>query len=156
MRNPFDLPPYRRSLIGFDRLFDTLESSASFDVGGYPAYDLEQEGDDVYRIRLAVSGYANENIDITVQDNVLIVTGQNPDEDRGRIYLHRGITAGPFERRFHLADHVKVVDARLSDGVLDIELKREVPEAAKPRKISIRQAAAAQLTKADGDLSAAA
>ena len=141
MRNLFDLSPYRRSLIGFDRLFNILEDTAPFDVGGYPAYDLEQDGEDAYRIRLAVSGYAAENIDITVQDNVLVVAGQKLDQDTDRKYLHRGIPAGAFERRFHLADHVKVVNAGLADGILDIELRRDVPEAAKPKKITISRAA---------------
>lgn len=140
MRNLFDLSPYRGSLIGFDRLFNVLENAASFDIGGYPPYDLEQDGDHAYRIRLAVSGYEAGDIDITVQDNVLMVTGRKPAEDKERKYLHRGIPAGAFERRFQLADYVKVVNARLADGLLEIELARELPEAAKPKKIAISQA----------------
>jgi molecular chaperone IbpA len=135
-----DFSPYRRSLIGFDRLFNLLENATTFDVGGYPPYDVEQKGEDEYRIRLAVAGYTTEDIDITAQENVLVVTGRKPDNgDEGQTYLYRGIPAGQFERRFQLADHVQVTSASLIDGLLEIELKREVPEAAKPKKIAIGQ-----------------
>lgn len=140
MRNMLDFSPYRRSLIGFDRLFNLLENAASFDIGGYPPYDVEQDGENAYRIRLALAGYTAGDIDITAHDNVLVVTGHKPEDEKTRKYLHRGIPTGEFERRFQLADHVKVVNATLSDGLLEIELTREVPEAAKPRKIAIGQA----------------
>ena len=140
MRNILDFSPYRRSLIGFDRLFDLLENATTFDVGGYPPYDVEQEGEDAYRIRMALAGYALENIDVTAHESVLIVSGKKPDDEKDRKYIHRGIPSGEFERRFQLADHVKVVSASLEDGILEIALKREVPEAAKPKKIAISPA----------------
>src|SRR5690242_10841898 len=107
MRNMLDFSPYRRSLIGFDHLFDLLQNATTFDVGGYPPYDVEQEGEDAYRIRMALAGYTTEDIDITALENVLIVTGRKPEGDKERKYLYRGIPAGEFERRFQLADHVK-------------------------------------------------
>lgn len=136
MRNMLDFSPYRRSLIGFDHLFNLLESAAQFDGGDtYPPYDVEQADEDSYRIRLAVAGFAAPDIDVTTHENVLIVTGRKQEQERK--YLHRGIGSGEFERRFQLADHVHVTGANLADGILEIELKREVPEAAKPRKIAI-------------------
>lgn len=144
MRNMLDFSPYRRSMIGFDHLFDILESASRFDVAGYPPYDVNQEGDDTYRVRLAVAGYTTTDIDITAHENVLVVTGRQQQPEQERNYLHRGIPGGEFERRFQLADHVKVVGASLADGILEIELKREVPEAAKPKKIAIGQAAPAK------------
>jgi molecular chaperone IbpA len=143
MRNMLDFSPYRRSLIGFDHLFNLLENAAQFDLGeAYPPFDLEQEGEDAYRIRLAVAGYSTADIDVTTHENVLIVTGRKQDQAQERRYLHRGIPVGQFERRFQLADHVQVTGASLADGVLEIELKREVPETAKPKKIAIGQASA--------------
>jgi molecular chaperone IbpA len=142
MRNMLDFSPYRRSLIGFDHLFNLLENATTFDAGGYPPYDVEQEGEDAYRIRLAVAGYTMTDIDVTTHENVLIVTGRKEAKAEDRTYLYRGIPGGEFERRFQLADHVQVTGANLVDGMLEIELKREVPEAAKPKKIAIGQAAA--------------
>jgi molecular chaperone IbpA len=136
----FDFAPYRRSLIGFDHLFDLLQN-ASFDTEGYPPYDVEQDGEDSFRIRLAVAGYTAQEIDVTTHEGVLVVTGRKPDSAGDRKYLHRGIPAGQFERRFQLAEHVEVTGADLVDGVLEINLKRNVPEAAKPKKIAISQAA---------------
>jgi molecular chaperone IbpA len=142
MRNMLDFSPYRRSLIGFDHLFNLLENATTFDVDGYPPYDVEQEGEDAYRIRLAVAGYASADVDVTTHQNVLIITGRKPDKAEDRKFLYRGIPAGGFERRFQLADHVQVTGANLKDGVLEIDLKREVPEAAKPKKIAIGESAA--------------
>lgn len=140
MRNSFDFSPYRRSLIGFDHLFDLMENAARLDVGeGYPPYDVEQRGEDAYRIRLAVAGYATPDIDVTTHENVLTVTGRKEDKAEDGNFLYRGIAAGGFERRFQLADHIKVTGANLTDGILEIELKREVPETAKPKKIAIGQ-----------------
>ncbi len=142
MRNALDFSPYRRSLIGFDHLFNLMESAARLDgVEGYPPYDVEQREEDAYRIRLAVAGYATSDIDVTAHENVLIVTGRKEDKAEDRDYLYRGIAAGGFERRFQLADHIKVTGANLTDGILEIDLKRDVPEAAKPKKIAIGQAA---------------
>lgn len=147
MRNMLDFSPYRRSLIGFDHLFDLLENASTFDVDGYPPYDVEQQGEDAYRIRLAVAGFTASDIDVTTQENVLIVSGRKQDKAEDRKYLHRGIAAGQFERRFQLADHVQVTGANLVDGLLEIELKREVPEAAKPKKIAIGQAEPKRITQ---------
>jgi molecular chaperone IbpA len=141
MRNMLDLSPYRRSLIGFDHLFSLLENAPTFD-GGYPPYDIEQEGEDAYRIRIALAGYAMDDVDVTTRENVLVVSGRKQEKGEDRKFLHRGIPVGEFERSFQLADHVEVTGATLVDGVLEIELKREVPEAAKPKKIAIGQAAA--------------
>lgn len=141
MRNTLDFSPYRRSLIGFDHLFDLMENAARLDfTDGHPPYDVEQQGEDAYRIRLAVAGYSISDIDVTTQENVLIVTGRKEEKAADGKYLYRGIAAGGFERRFQLADHVKVTGANLSDGILQIDLERDVPEAAKPRKIAIGQA----------------
>lgn len=140
MRNILDLAPYRRSLIGFDRLFDLMENAAQADLGdGYPPYDVEQNGDDAYTIRMAVAGYEPSDIDVTSHQGSLIVTGRKSEPNEERKYLHRGIAAGGFERRYQLADYVTVTGANLANGILEIALRREVPEAAKPKKIAIAQ-----------------
>jgi molecular chaperone IbpA len=137
MRSAFDFAPFRRSTIGFDRLFDLLENSATGQGGeNYPPFDLLKLDDNRYRISLAVAGFRREEIEITAQQNQLIVTGKKADDDKAD-YIHRGIANRSFERRFGLADHIKVTDADLSDGMLSIELVREIPEAMKPRKIQI-------------------
>ena len=140
MRSAFDFAPFRRSTVGFDRLFDMLENST---VGGtqenYPPFDLIKLGENDYRIELAVAGFKPDEVDITAQQNVLIVTGRKKEEaeDKGTNYVYRGIATRSFERRFALADHIQVKGADLKDGLLAIELKREIPEAMKPRKINI-------------------
>lgn len=137
MRNNIDFAPYRRSSIGFDRLFDLLENASRVEQpDGYPPFDLEQRGEDAYRISLAVAGFARDEIDITSKPNLLVVTGRR-NEDGDRAYLHRGIAARAFERQFQLADYVQVTGASLNNGLLEIDLKRELPEAVKPRKIEI-------------------
>jgi len=141
MRTNFDFTPYRRSTVGFDRLFDLLETSARADTDNYPPFDIEQLGDDQYRITLAVAGFRPEEIEIVAQNNQLTVTGHRQDDaDNGR-YLHRGIATRAFERRFQLADFVVVEEAGFDSGLLRISLKREIPEAMKPRKIAIGTAA---------------
>lgn len=141
MRSAFDFAPYRRSTVGFDRLFDMLENSAGAQSQeNYPPFDLIKLGDNNYRIELAVAGFKADEIDITAQQNVLIVAGrknQEEDEQQGTDYVYRGIATRSFERRFALADHIQVRDADLRDGLLAIELVREIPEAMKPRKINI-------------------
>ena len=141
MRSAFDFAPFRRSSVGFDRLFDMLENSNLTQGNGenYPPFDLIRSGDNQYRIELAVAGFKPEEIDITAQQNVLVVTGrkQEETEDKGSDYIYRGIANRSFERRFALADHVQVHGADLRDGLLSIELVREIPEAMKPRKINI-------------------
>ncbi|HET9336603.1 MAG TPA: Hsp20 family protein [Sphingomicrobium sp.] len=141
MRSAFDFAPYRRSTIGFDRLFDLLESSALGQGGeNYPPFDLIKLDENHYRISLAVAGFNRDEIDITAQQNQLIVSGRKGDDDRVD-YIHRGIANRSFERRFGLADFIKVKDADLRDGMLSIDLVREIPEAMRPRKIEIGGAA---------------
>lgn len=139
MRN-FDLTPYRRSMVGFDRLFDLLENSARAATSGdnYPPFDLERLAEDRYRITLAVAGFRKDEIDITAQQNLLLVVGkkESAGQDRSN-FLHVGIANRSFERRFELADFVRVESADLADGLLTIELVREIPEAMKPQKVQI-------------------
>jgi molecular chaperone IbpA len=140
MRSAFDFAPFRRSTVGFDRLFDMLENSTAGGNGeNYPPFDLTKLGDNEYRIELAVAGFKPEEIDITAQQNVLIVTGRKREEsqDKGTDYIYRGIANRSFERRFALADHIQVRGADMRDGLLAVELVREIPEAMKPRKIEI-------------------
>jgi molecular chaperone IbpA len=140
MRSAFDFAPFRRSTVGFDRLFDMLEnSSAGQTQENYPPFDLIKLGDNDYRIELAVAGFKPDEIDITAQQNVLIVSGRKSEENeqKGQDYIYRGIANRSFERRFALADHIQVKGADLKDGLLAIELVREIPEAMKPRKIDI-------------------
>jgi molecular chaperone IbpA len=140
MRSSFDFAPYRRSAVGFDRLFDMLENN-SFGAAqeNYPPFDLIKTGENDYRIELAVAGFKPDEIDITSQQNQLIVSGRKNEEseEKGSDYVYRGIANRSFERRFALADHIQVKGADLKDGLLAIELVREIPEAMKPKKISI-------------------
>lgn len=139
MRTAFDLTPYRSSTVGFDRLFDAIEKSFRSETqDGYPPFDIVRTGDDSYRITLAVAGFSSEEIDITAQQNQLIVSGQKGEKDEeGVEFVHRGIATRAFERRFQLADFVEVKDATHENGLLTISLERVVPEAMKPRKIEI-------------------
>ena len=140
MRSAFDFSPFRRSTVGFDRLFDMLENSSMGQAQeNYPPFDLIRLGENDYRIELAVAGFRPEEIDITAQQNVLLVSGRKKDEtdEKGNNYIYRGIATRSFERRFALADHIQVRGADLKDGLLSIELVREIPEAMKPKKINI-------------------
>lgn len=141
----YDLTPLFRSTIGFDNLSRLIDSAMKVDdaVPAYPPYNIEKLNDDAYRITMAVAGFSENELSLVTQDNVLLVTGkQNSDDTQTeRQYLHRGIAARAFERRFQLADHVKVTGANLKDGLLHVELKREVPEAKKPRAIKIENGA---------------
>jgi molecular chaperone IbpA len=134
----FDFTPYRRSTVGFDRLFDFLENASRAEQDNYPPFDIEKLSDDSYRITLAVAGFKRDEIDIVAQQNMLVITGRR-SENRSRDgnFLHIGIATRAFERRFELADFVRVTSAELRDGLLSIELVREIPEAMKPRKIDI-------------------
>jgi molecular chaperone IbpA len=137
MRSAFDFAPYRRSTIGFDRLFDLLEnSSLGQGAENYPPFDLIKVDENHYRINLAVAGFSRGEIDITAQQNQLIVNGRKSDDDSVE-YVHRGIANRQFERKFGLADFIKVAEADLKDGLLSIELVREIPEAMRPKKIQI-------------------
>ena len=137
MRTAFDFAPYRRSTFGFDRFFDLLENSGLGQGSeAYPPFDLIQVDNNHYRINLAVAGFTRDEIDITAQQNQLIVSGKKSEDDKID-YIHRGIANRQFERRFGLADFIKVTDAAFKDGLLSIDLVREIPEAMRPRKISI-------------------
>jgi molecular chaperone IbpA len=142
MSTAFDFTPYRRSTVGFDRLFNLLESGLRED-DGYPPFDIVKEDEDSYRITLAVAGFRPQDIEVVAQQNQLSVTGKHADDDGQGDYLHRGIAARAFERRFQLADFIEAGDARFENGLLSIALKRVVPEAMKPRKIEIGGAQAA-------------
>ena len=140
MRSAFDFAPFRRSTVGFDRLFDMLENSSLAQGGeNYPPFDLIKLGDNDYRIELAVAGFKPGELDITAQQNVLIVSGRKNDESEGKgsDFIYRGIATRSFERRFALADHIQVKGADMKDGLLSIELVREIPESMKPKKIDI-------------------
>ena len=136
--NRLDFTPYRRSTVGFDRLFDLLENTAR-NAGGdnYPPFNIERRGEDTYRITLAVAGFRPGDLDITAQQNLLTVIGRKREDAPEGEMLHVGIANRGFERRFELADYVRVADADMSDGLLVIDLVREVPEAMKPKKIAI-------------------
>jgi len=135
MRSAFDIGNFRRSSVGFDRLFDMLENS-NFGSENYPPFDLIRLDENRYRIELAVAGFRREEIEITSQQNSLVVRGQKAEED-GSTYVHRGIANRSFERRFALADHIQVRGADLRDGMLSVDLEREIPEAMRPRRIDI-------------------
>ena len=138
MKTGFDFTPYRRSTVDFDRLFDFLENSSRAEQDNYPPFDIEKLADDHYRITLAVAGFKPNELDITARQNLLVVTGRKAESrNRDGNFLHMGIATRAFERRFELADFVRVSAADLRDGLLEIELVREIPEAMKPRKIDI-------------------
>lgn len=135
--NRFDFSPYRRSTVGFDRLFDLLENQARNSGDNYPPFNIERRGEDSYRITLAVAGFRPDDLDITAQQNLLTIQGRKREEAPDGDMLHVGIANRGFERRFELADFVRVEHADLADGLLVIDLVREVPEAMKPKKIRI-------------------
>ena len=149
MRTELDFGPLFRSSVGFDRMLDLLRHPMR---GGaeesYPPYDIERTGEDSYRVTLAVAGFRPDELTVTAQQNLLLVSGERrgrgEGEEQRREVLHRGIAGRGFERRFELADHVKVVGANLADGLLTVELKRELPEAMRPRRIEIGRGGAAQ------------
>jgi molecular chaperone IbpA len=137
-----DLSPLFRSSIGYDRVSRLIDSALRTDEAqlSYPPYNIEQDGEDSYRITMAVAGFTDEEIAITAQENQLVVAGKPAKDEKPRTYLHRGIAGRAFERRFELADHIRVVGASLVNGLLHVDLKREVPEAMKPRTIKIEAA----------------
>lgn len=138
MRN-FDLAPLYRATVGFDQFADMMNRvfSADVDQPTYPPYNIEKTDDDSYRISIAVAGFSADELSVEVRDGALIVSARKSEGDEGRTYLHRGIATRAFERKFQLADHVKVTGASHADGMLHIDLEREVPEALKPRRIEI-------------------
>ncbi|NEX19801.1 Hsp20 family protein [Thiorhodococcus mannitoliphagus] len=134
-----DFSPLLRSMIGFDRMTSALESAYRAEPGGYPPYNIEACGENDYRITMAIAGFSEQDLGIEVKENILTVSGGRPeDADQDRHFLYRGIANRSFERKFQLADYVRVVEARLENGLLHVELRREIPEAMKPRKIQIR------------------
>ena len=155
----FDFTPYRRSTVGFDRLFDLLENQARSSGGeNYPPFNIERRGEDEYRITLAVAGFKPADLDITAQQNLLTVQGKKRDDvaPAGDM-LHVGIANRGFERRFELADYVRVENADLEDGLLVVDLVREIPDAMKPKKIAVNGQTKLEVVKDDkgGEASAA-
>jgi molecular chaperone IbpA len=142
----YDFSPLFRSSIGFDRVSRLLEASQASDAVSYPPYNIEKLGENAYRLTMAVAGFGEGDVDITVQDNALTVKGKAQPEPEGGVFLHRGIAGRAFERRFQLADHVEVEGARLVNGLLHIELVRRIPEQLKPRKVEITAVGSSQPT----------
>jgi molecular chaperone IbpA len=142
-----DFAPFYRSTVGFDRLFDLLDSASGVDSGvpGYPPYNIERLGENEYRITMAVAGFAEDELKIDVKEQTLNVKGEKKADEKDGQYLHRGIATRAFDRRFQLADHVEVKGAELKDGLLHIDLVRNVPERLKPRTVAIGNGKAAQL-----------
>ena len=138
MRN-FDLTPLYRASVGFDRLADVMDRAMTADVASttYPPYNIEKTGENAYRISIAVAGFTADDLSVEMKDGAVIVSARKADEDEGRTFLHRGIATRAFERKFTLADHVRVDGASHVDGMLHIDLVREIPEALKPRRIEI-------------------
>ncbi|THK39149.1 Hsp20 family protein [Ensifer sp. MPMI2T] len=136
MRTDLDFAPFYRSSIGFDRIFDLLEN-ASLNADNWPPYNIVKLGEDAYRIVIAAAGFAEDELTVTHESNMLVVTGAK-SEDEEVEYLHHGLALRPFARRFELADHVTVEGAKLENGLLVIDLKKEVPEEMKPRRIAIK------------------
>lgn len=148
-----DFTPYRRTTVGFDHLFDLLESQVRNTGDNYPPFNIERRSEDEYRITLAIAGFRPEDIDITAQQNLLVIQGKKRDDiDGGSEMLHVGIANRGFERRFELADYVRVESADLADGLLVIDLLREVPDAMKPKKITVNgPTKLAAVPNSDGD-----
>src|SRR5689334_5509183 len=132
----FDFSPLFRSSVGFDRLAQLMDSARD-DVPTYPPYNIERTGEDQYRITMAVAGFGENDVEITAQENALTVVGKQPKDEAPKSLLYRGIAGRPFQRRFELAEYIRVTGASLENGLLHIELVREVPEAVKPRTIKI-------------------
>lgn len=138
----FDLAPLHRATVGFDQIADLMDRVMAGDAGNqsYPPYNIEKTADDAWRISIAVAGFSEADLHVEVKENALHVTAKKAEEDTQRTYLHRGIATRAFSRRFHLADHVRVTEASHENGMLHIDLVREVPEALKPRRIEITSA----------------
>ena len=140
-----DLTPLLRATVGFDRMMNLLDSATRIDEGAlsYPPYNIEKLGEDDYRIVMAVAGFGEDELEVTVKESSLIIAGKKEKTEEKLNYLHRGIATRGFERRFDLADHIKVVGAKLENGLLYVDLVREIPEAKKPRSIKIDSGAPA-------------
>lgn len=145
----FDPTPLYRATIGFDRMADMLDRVLATDLQApsYPPYNIERTAENAYRISIAVAGFSADDLSVDVKESALVVTGRSSDDDSNREFLHRGIATRAFERRFHLADHVRVMRAHHADGMLHIELARELPEALKPRRIEIGTSGPARIAE---------
>lgn len=139
----FDLAPLYRATVGYDQIADLMDRVLTKDISqpSYPPYNIEKTAEDAWRISLAVAGFSDADLTVEVRENALLVSGRKGEEDDDRTYLHRGIATRAFERRFHLADHVRVSGATHENGMLHIDLVKEVPEALKPRRIEIAKSA---------------
>jgi len=146
-----DLSPLYRSLVGFDRLADQLDAAARTEAAsGYPPYNIERTGENDYRIEIAVAGFKPDELNVEVKENLLTVVGRKAANDGdSKQYLHRGLAERNFERKFQLTDYLIVVDAELSNGLLSIALKRELPEALKPRTVEIKSSATSTLIEGE-------
>ena len=144
-----DLSPLYRSVVGFDRMAALLETAATSEASGYPPYNIARTDENAYRIELAVAGFRPEELSIEVKENRLAISGRKTANDEVKTYLHRGLAERNFERRFQLADYVIVTDADLADGLLTVSLKRELPEALKPRRVQINTAIQPSLIPAE-------
>ena len=149
MRN-MDLTPLYRASVGFDRIADLMDRALTAEVAAptYPPYNIEKTGENAYRISIAVAGFSADDLSVEIKDGAVIVSARKSEDDAGKTYLHRGIATRAFERKFALADHVRVEGASHVDGMLHIELVREIPEALKPRRIAISKSAAASIDAA--------
>jgi molecular chaperone IbpA len=145
----FDFAPLYRSTVGFDRLAQLLDSVGGFDADGYPPYNIERLGDNEYRITMAVAGFQRDELKVEAKESTLLVSGEKKPDDKERSFLHRGIAARSFERRFQLADFVEVKGAEVKDGLLHIDLVRNLPERMKPRTIAIASGSEAKQIEAN-------
>jgi molecular chaperone IbpA len=147
----FDFAPLHRATVGFDQIADLMDRVMTNDVSqsSYPPYNIEKTAVDSYRISIAVAGFSDSDLMVEVKENALVVAARKAEDDSERTYLHRGIATRAFERRFHLADHVRVTGASHVDGMLHIDLQREVPEALKPRRIEIASSKASETDVVD-------
>jgi len=150
MRTAFDFSPLYRSTVGFDRLFDMLDQTARVETAAHwPPYNVEKVADDHYRITMAVAGFGSDEIEITQTENTLLISGQKQPEQENGQFLHRGIATRAFKQTFNLADYVKVTNAKLENGLLTVDLVREVPEEMKPRRIQIAGGAGSKTIEHD-------
>lgn len=142
----YDFAPLYRATVGFDQIADLMDRVMTNEVSQptYPPYNIEKTADDAYRISIAVAGFSDDDLNVEVKEGALHVSARKGDEDEGRTFLHRGIATRAFQRRFHLADHVRVVGASHENGMLHVDLKREIPEALKPRRIEIAKSDATE------------
>ncbi|MFY0692452.1 MAG: Hsp20 family protein [Paracoccaceae bacterium] len=140
---PYDFSPLYRATVGFDRVADLMDRVLASEVNhsSYPPYNIEKTGEDSYRISVAVAGFSEADLSVEQRENALVIAASKAEADEARTYLHRGIATRAFEKRFHLADHVRVTGAAHVDGMLHVDLVREVPEALKPRQIEIAKGA---------------